>query len=108
MRIFKLHEMTKGWFVGNFAPSVYRTDDCEVGVKEYKKGTVEPKHFHKEAKEITVIISGKAKFNELEVSNGDIVLIDENEPTQFEALDDVITVVFKSKSILDDKYIVGE
>lgn len=108
MKIFRLNEMTKGWFVGSFNPSVYRTDECEVGVKEYIKGTVEPKHYHKKAKEITVIVRGKAKFNELEVSSGDIVLIDENEATRFEALDDVITVVFKSKSVLNDKYIIDK
>lgn len=29
--------MTKGWFVGDFEPSILKTKNCEVGVKSYKK-----------------------------------------------------------------------
>ena len=32
-----LNEMFKGWFVGNFEPTVLATNDVEVGVKKYTK-----------------------------------------------------------------------
>jgi quercetin dioxygenase-like cupin family protein len=108
MEIFKLSQMTKGWFVGDFEPSVIKTEKCEVGVKLYKKGAQEKAHFHKEAKEITVIIKGKAKINDTILSEGDIILIDTNETAQFEALEDVITVVYKSSSVSGDKYLVND
>jgi len=106
MEIFKLNKMTKGWFVGDFEPSIIRTNSCEVGIKAYKKGTKELSHYHKASKEITAIIKGKAKINEHILFEGDIILIDENEVAQFEAIEDVITVVYKSKSLVNDKFLV--
>lgn len=47
MKNYKLDKMIRGWFVGNFDPSVFKTNDVEVGVKEYKKGDTEEKHHHK-------------------------------------------------------------
>ena len=44
--------MTKGWFVGDFEPSIIRTNSCEVGIKAYKKGTKELSHYHKASKEL--------------------------------------------------------
>ena len=46
MKIANLNDMIKGWFVGNFEPSLYKTNDCEAAVKKYKKGDKEQKHFH--------------------------------------------------------------
>ena len=34
----KLNDMVKGWFVGNFSPTIYSTNDVEVAVKSYKAG----------------------------------------------------------------------
>ena len=34
---FNLESMIKGWFVGNFKPSVYTSQDVEVAVKRYEK-----------------------------------------------------------------------
>ena len=49
---FNLDEMVKGWFVGNFDPSVLKTNDVEVGIKHYTKGEIENSHFHKIATEV--------------------------------------------------------
>ena len=38
MKKFNLDSMHKGWFVGDFTPSVLNTEKCEVAVKRYKKG----------------------------------------------------------------------
>ena len=38
MKKAKLSDMKGGWFIGNFEPSLYKTNDCEVAVKTYKKG----------------------------------------------------------------------
>ena len=62
MKVAKLEDMVKGWFVGNFDPTLIKTNDVEVAVKEYKKGDYEEKHYHKIATEITVIVSGKVRI----------------------------------------------
>ena len=84
MRVFKLEEMVKGWFVGNFAPTVLRTSAVEVAIKEYAQGSFETMHYHKIATEITAIINGRAKLNGLELNPGDIVVLEPGEPAAFE------------------------
>lgn len=105
MKNFKLDKMIRGWFVGNFEPSVFKTHEVEVGVKEYKKGNIEEKHHHKIATEITAIISGKVRMNGVTYSKGDIVMIYPEEATDFEALEDTISVVVKIPGANNDKYL---
>ena len=42
MDINKLDDMIGGWFIGNFNPSLYKTNDVEVAVKSYKAGEKRP------------------------------------------------------------------
>ena len=96
MKTAKLENMTKGWFIGNFNPSLFKTNDVEVAVKTYHKGDYEAKHYHKIATEYTCIISGKVKMNGAEYGAGDIVVMEPNEATDFEALEDnTVNVVVK-------------
>tara|TARA_A100001201_G_C4003593_1_gene175304 strand:+ start:15 stop:332 length:318 start_codon:yes stop_codon:yes gene_type:complete len=101
-----LKDMIGGWFIGNFSPSVWNTESFEVAVKEYKAGDKEQKHLHKIAIEFTVIVRGKVKMNSIEYSEGDIVQIDPGDPTDFEAIEDTITVVVKQPSVKGDKYLL--
>ena len=105
MKKSNLKEMTKGWFIGNFEPSLYLTNDVEVAVKSYRKGENEERHYHKIATEITTIISGKVKMNDNIFEEGDIVVIKPFESTDFEALEDTVTSVVKIPSANNDKYI---
>lgn len=108
MKLYKLDHMVKGWFVGNFDPVAYKTEDAEVSVKFYKKGDKEARHVHKLTTEITVIISGAVVMNNVKFMTNDIIVIEPNESTDFEVIEDTTTVVFKSKSIIGDKYPVQE
>lgn len=105
MTKFNLDEMTRGWFVGNFTPSAYMTDVCEVGVKYYKEGDYEEKHFHKIATEITVISVGTVRMGGVVYTAGDVIKIDPGTAVDFLALSDVTTVVVKLPGALDDKYL---
>ena len=105
MKTVKLEDMIKGWFIGNFEPTLLRTNDVEVAVKSYNKGDYEEKHYHKIATEITVIVSGKVKMNGIEYSKGDIVVMEPNEATDFECLENgTQNVVVKLPGANDDKY----
>lgn len=105
MKTAKLEDMIKGWFVGNFEPSLLKTNDVEVAVKEYKKGDSEDRHYHKIATEITVIISGRVRMNGIEYTKGDMIVIDPNESTDFEALEDSVNAVVKYPGASNDKYL---
>ncbi|TCW78826.1 hypothetical protein C5O80_31580 [Burkholderia sp. SRS-46] len=106
MQVFKLSDMTKGWFVGAFTPTALSTDSCEVAVKRYKVGDKEGAHFHKQATEITLVLSGRVRMFGKEWGEGDIIVVSPNEATDFEALTDAINVVVKTPGALDDKYLV--
>ncbi|WP_241646039.1 hypothetical protein [Rosenbergiella metrosideri] len=100
--------MYKGWFVGNFLPSVCLTQDFEIAVKHYHVGDYEKPHTHKIATEITVIIEGEAEMKKEKYKKGDIVTIFPGEETDFYALTNVTTVVVKYPSVKDDKYLSEE
>lgn len=104
MQIFKIKDMVKGWFVGNFNPTAYKTSQSEVAYKSYKSGYIEKKHYHLHADEVTLLISGSAKFNEILVKKGDIVIVSKGECIEFYAIEDCETVVFKSCSLPNDKF----
>ena len=104
MKAYKLSNMTKGWFVGDFAPTALRTEAAEVAVKTYAAGTIEKRHLHKVAEEVTLIVLGQARMNDTRYEAGDIVVIEPGESAEFEAITDVTTVVVKVPSVAGDKY----
>lgn len=107
MRTDKLARMKGGWFIGNFDPSLLKTNDCEVAVKRYDKGDYDSRHYHKVATEYTAIISGRVRMNGVEHAAGDIVVVDPEEATDFECLEDgTVNVVVKVPGANDDKYLV--
>ena len=106
MKKFSLEEMIGGWLVGNFNPSLLKQSDFEVAIKRYAKGESEEKHMHKIATEITVIVEGRVIMNDNEYSKNDIIFIPPGDATNFIVLEDTITVVVKTPSIQNDKYII--
>lgn len=106
MEVRHLKDMRGGWFVGQFEPTCLALDQCEVAVKSYRAGDVEPCHVHRIATELTLVVSGKVTFNGEAFSAGDIVCLEPGEPAAFAVLEDAVTVVVKSPSVPNDKYLV--
>lgn len=101
----RLADMVKGWFVGNFEPTLLKTDAVEVAVKHYVAGDYEAWHFHKIATEITVIVAGEVEMNGVRHSAGDILVIPPGEGTDFRVLaTPTTTAVVKLPGATDDKY----
>jgi quercetin dioxygenase-like cupin family protein len=99
-----LDNMVRGWFVGDFAPSVVRMTDAEVAIQRFAAGEIEAEHHHRAATEITVIVSGRARMCGREVGPGDILVLPPNTATSFEAIEDTITAVVKTPSVPGDKF----
>ena len=106
MKVRNVEEMINGWFIGNFEPSLLKTNDVEVAVKEYKKGDKEAAHYHKIATEVTVITKGRIKMFDLEWKEGDIIIVEPGDVTSFEALENSQNVVIKIPGVNNDKYVV--
>jgi hypothetical protein len=106
MTKFNLNDFTRGWLVGNFDPSILKTDACEVAVKRYEAGDTEESHYHKLADEITIVVDGAISMNDEVLMTNDIVLVKKGEAVKFLALADSTLCVIKVPFARDDKYIV--
>jgi len=102
---FSIKDMKGGWFIGDFEPTMHKTQDCEVAYKSYKAGFLDQKHYHKIATEFTLVIKGRAKINDIELNEGDGVVIKPGESAEFIALEDTDTLVVKLPGATNDKYI---
>lgn len=105
MKVEKLDNMVRGWLVGNFEPSLWKTEACEVSVKCYKAGDTDDWHYHAKTTEFTVILNGEAQMGNTVYKHGDIIIIKPYEITDFTALTDVTTVVIRDGSVKNDKFI---
>lgn len=105
MRRARLEDMTGGWFVGDFSPTVLRTSACEVAVKSYQAGAEEGWHWQEEATELTAIVSGSAEMAGLVLTAGDVIMLEpgEQDASGFRALTDVTLVAVKLPSLPNDK-----
>ena len=100
-----LQDMVKGWFVGGFQPTAFATQNCEVAVKRYSAGEREAAHYHRVATEITLVLSGRVRMAGKVWSEGDIIVLEPGDTTDFEALTDAVNVVVKTPGALHDKFL---
>jgi quercetin dioxygenase-like cupin family protein len=107
MQKFKLSEAgDRGWFIGAFDRSVFKTDACEVSYTANKKGEKCAPHYHKIATEITLFIRGSVHLNGMIFNAGDIVVLEPGEICDIEYLEDTESVVVKTPGALNDKYLI--
>ena len=104
MKHARLSEMMKGWFVGDFEPTIARSTACEVAVKHHPAGYCEEMHYHRVATEITLVVSGRVRMMGTILEPGDIMLLEPGEATAFSVLIDAVCAVVKLPSVRDDKY----
>ncbi len=106
MKVIRNEYWKGGWFVGNFEPSAYITNDFEVCFKKHAKGEKWPAHFHKAATEINYIIRGKMTIIGQTLYAGDVFIIRRDEVADPEFLEDCEIIVIKTPCVQGDKYIV--
>ena len=105
MKSYRLEDFHKGWFLGDFQPSVFATSEFEVAVKTFQIGDEEPSHKQLVSTEITVVIEGNIRLGDFNFSAGDIIEIPPGEFASFQSLTKSILVCIKFPSIPDDKVI---
>ena len=106
MNVYKIEDFFRGWFIGDFDPSVYKTELFEVGILDHKKGEVWAAHYHEHSIEMTYLISGKMILQGKELVAGDIFVLQQFEVADPEFLEDCKLVVIKTPSIPGDKILV--
>lgn len=103
MERLNLESYINGWIVGDFNPSVIRTSEIEVGVKNFLMGEKEPDHYQKLASEVTFVLKGRIRMGHQFMSAGEGLLVKPEEVFDFEALEDSIVLAIKFPSLPDDK-----
>lgn len=100
--------MFRGWFVGDFEPTSFRTKDFEVGTTLHPKGSAWDVHYHKLGTEVNWIIEGKMKMHDKILSTGDIFVLSPYEIANPVFLEDTRVLVIKTPSVPGDKYVIEE
>tara|TARA_Y100000389_G_scaffold200112_1_gene239874 strand:- start:2380 stop:3435 length:1056 start_codon:yes stop_codon:yes gene_type:complete len=106
IKINNIKNMTRGWFIGNFKPSVYETENFEVGYLTHNKGEKWPIHYHEKMTEINVLIKGKMKLNDKIINEGDIFTFVPYGVANPEFIEDCKVLCIKVPSVLGDKVIM--
>jgi quercetin dioxygenase-like cupin family protein len=105
MKKYRIEEFTKGWVLGDFEPTIYKTSLIEVGMKSFLPDDTEPSHFQNIATEITIVASGTIEMNGVIFSEGDIIVIEPGEVANFKSLSPSKLFCIKYPSIPLDKVI---
>lgn len=108
MKILKFKDMINGWFIGNFEPSAYKTEDFEVCYKHHIKNEKWDTHYHKKAIEINLLIKGKMKINGIIIEEGSIFVIEPYYISAPEFLEDCEIIIVKTISDKNDKYLIED
>lgn len=108
MKVLKISDMSKGWFIGNFEPTAFKTELFEASYKFHPSGEKWDKHFHKVATEINLLVSGHMKICDKEINTGDIFIIEPNEIADPIFYEDCYIVCIKTPSVIGDKFIIND
>jgi hypothetical protein len=101
MKVDKIENMKGGWFIGNFEPSVYKTDQFEVSYKFHFKGEKWDFHYHTEVTEINYLVKGVMTLQNKTLMGGDIFTLEPFEIADPEFLTDCELIVVKIPSAND-------
>lgn len=99
-----INDFWRGWFIGDFEPSLLKTKDFEVAVLTHTKGEHWPAHYHAVATEYNLLLSGRMIICGQTIEAGDIFVLEPNEVADPEFLEDCKVVCIKTPSVKGDKY----
>ena len=105
-RSWHLDDFVRGWFVGNFEPSIVKTDKYEIGLLTHNKGEKWDFHYHKLADEINFLVEGRMRINERLIEKGSLFIIQKNQLTCPDFLENCKILCIKVPSVPTDKYSV--
>lgn len=106
MDIKKFTEFKGGWYIGNFEPTSYKTEQFEVCYKTHIKGEKWDAHYHKLGTEINFLIEGEMIIQGKTIRSGDVFIIYPYEVADPEFTTDCKLIIVKTPSNTNDKYII--
>lgn len=104
MKLYRLTDMKKGWFVGDFEPTAFKTKSAEVALRFFKQGEETQDHYHKVATEVNLVVDGIMLINGKRMHPGSIFVLEPGERSHAVFEQDTVLVIFKEPSAKGDKY----
>lgn len=102
MKLHRIEDMHKGWFVGDFEPTAFSTPDFEVNYRKHAKGEHWQSHYHTDVTEINLLIRGEMILQDKALVAGDIFTLEPYEIADPTFVTDCEIVCVKTPS-KDDK-----
>lgn len=106
MEVVPLDKMFRGWFIGDFEPSVFKTSAFEIGYLYHKKDEYWPAHYHEKIDEYNLLIKGKMLVNDKIINENEIFIIPKGIVSNPKFLEDSYIICIKTPSIPGDKILV--
>ena len=106
MKVSRIEDTEKGWFIGNFPKTAFKSKDFEVSWRIHPAGESWDLHYQENATEINLLISGEMVLNGVRLSSGDVFILDPYEITDVKFIKECSVVCVKTPSIPDDKIVV--
>jgi len=101
-----INQYIRGWIIGDFEPSIKRTTHFEIAVLHHKQGEKWGFHYHSQAIEYNILLSGKMMINNISIEQNSIFIFEQNMISCPVFLEDCIVLCIKIPSIPTDKYII--
>jgi quercetin dioxygenase-like cupin family protein len=101
-----ISEFWRGWFIGNFDPSILKTDQFEVGLLTHTKGEKWPTHYHAQHTEYNLLIKGKMVICNEVINEGEIFILEPYEVADPDFVEDCLILCIKHPSVPGDKITV--
>lgn len=106
MKISRIEDTDRGWFVGNFAKAAFQTDACEVSYKYHYKGEDWGLHYQEKIIEVNLLTHGEMIMHDKVLVPGDIFILYPYEIANPTFLTDCEIVCVKVPGITNDKVVV--
>jgi hypothetical protein len=104
MKVSNIGVHSNGWFIGNFSPTLLKTEAFEIAHHFYPKGFAGEPHTHKIATEYNYILSGRLIASGKSLEAGDIFVYEPFDVSDVLFLEDTNLIIIKTPSIPNDKY----
>jgi mannose-6-phosphate isomerase-like protein (cupin superfamily) len=108
MKIIEFKKMKRGWFIGDFEPSVHKTKNFEVSYKIHKKNEKWDIHYHEYVKEINLLIKGEMILQNKKLKTGDIFILEPFEIANPKFIKECHIICIKTPSMKDKIIIKNE
>ena len=101
--VWFVDSFVRGWFIGDFEPSILRTKTWEMALLKHSKNEKWDFHYHSQADEVNVLLSGRMMLNGREIRARNMFTIPKKQIACPLFLEDCMILCIKTPSVIGDK-----